>query len=145
AADHDPRRRDRADHLLHDRQIHPPPVNPRQILEQVPLAPYTTLGVGGPARHFVEAATEAVVRAALDWAGERGLPVFILGGGSNLVVADEGFAGLVGRVVLTGVTARDEGEQVVIRAGAGEEWDGLVAACVERGLAGIECLSGIPG
>ena len=119
------------------------------IRENVPLAPYTTLGVGGPARFFAEAASEGEVRAALDWAAARGLAAFILGGGSNLVVADEGFAGLVVRVAIKGVTARDGGNEggaeVIVTAGAGEDWDELVAACVGRGLAGFECLSGIPG
>ncbi len=115
------------------------------ILENIALAPLTTLGIGGPARFFVEARSEAEVVAALAWAGERNLPTFILGGGSNILVADEGFPGLVLRVAIKGTQSRREGESVIITAGAGEEWDAFVSSCVERKLAGIECLSGIPG
>src|SRR3972149_5306058 len=79
------------------------------LREHVPLAPYTTLGVGGPARWFVEAADEAAVREALGWARARGLPLRVLGGGSNVVVADAGVEGLVVRLVTRGVEAREAG------------------------------------
>jgi UDP-N-acetylmuramate dehydrogenase len=115
------------------------------IRERVRLAPYTTLGIGGLARFFVEALTEDEVIAAEQWALERGLPLFVLGGGSNLLVADAGFAGLVLRVACRGVAAQAGGDKQLVRAGAGEDWDALVAWCVERELAGIECMSGIPG
>jgi UDP-N-acetylmuramate dehydrogenase len=110
-----------------------------------PLAPLTTLGLGGPARFFVEATDEATVLAALDWARERGLSVFVLGGGSNLVVADAGFDGLVLRVAPRGLTFTAAGDVVLVEAAAGEPWDAVVAATVARGLGGLECLSGIPG
>ena len=116
------------------------------IREQVPLAPLTTLGVGGPARYFVEAGTEAEIIEAVRFARLRRAPLFVLGGGSNLVVADAGFPGLVLKIGIAGV-ARTTGPQgsVVFRAGAGVDWDTLVAHTVELNFAGIECLSGIPG
>jgi UDP-N-acetylmuramate dehydrogenase len=115
------------------------------LREQVPLAPFTTLGVGGPARYFVEAESEADIREALKLAAARGLPVFVLGGGSNLLVADAGFSGLVLKVRLRGVERTADGQDVTYHVAAGEEWDGFVARAVEGGCAGIECLSGIPG
>jgi len=111
-----------------------------------PLAPLTTLRLGGPARRFIDAAgADAVVDAvrAADAAGE---PVLLLGGGSNVVIADEGWPGVVVRVAGTGrhVGSRPDGS-VVLTVEAGEDWDGVVAACVDEGLGGLECLSGIPG
>ena len=113
--------------------------------ENIPLAPLTTLGVGGAARWFARASSTADVAAAHEWADAHGVPLFVLGGGSNLVVADEGFDGLVVQVALGGVNAEQRDGSAVIRAGAGEPWDELVAFVVNRGLAGLECLSGIPG
>lgn len=116
------------------------------IREQVPLAPLTTLGVGGPARYFAEARTESEVRQALQYAGSRDLPMFVLGGGSNLLVSDRGFDGLVLKISLTGIEqANGDSDAVVFSVAAGEEWDGFVARAVEGDCAGIECLSGIPG
>src|SRR5215216_3664365 len=112
------------------------------ILQNVPLAPLCTLGVGGVARWFARAArVEDVVAAS----GRDDTPLFVLGGGSNLVVADEGFRGLVVQIAIAGVTAEVDGAEVIVSAGAGESWDALVEFAVNRGLAGIECLSGIPG
>jgi UDP-N-acetylmuramate dehydrogenase len=113
-----------------------------RIDEQQPLGTRTTLGVGGPARFALEAAAEAEIPEALAWARERGLGWLAWGAGSNLVVSDAGFDGLALRVALRGVRF---GEGGAVEAAAGEDWDGLVAACVARGWAGIECLSGIPG
>jgi UDP-N-acetylmuramate dehydrogenase len=115
------------------------------IQEHVPLTPRTTLGVGGPARWLVEAGSEAEVAAALAWAGDRGVATLVLGGGSNLLVADRGFPGLVIRVRVGGLRATPCGDEVEVEAGAGEPWDALVAKAVASGWAGIECLSGIPG
>src|SRR5262245_25339611 len=115
------------------------------IQQNVPLAPLTTLRIGGPARFFAEAREEDELLAAFSFAEQRGLHLFILGGGSNALVADEGFPGLVVHVALKGVTWRDEGDRVVCVARAGEDWDEFVSRCVERDLAGVECLSGIPG
>jgi UDP-N-acetylmuramate dehydrogenase len=114
-------------------------------LENVPLAPHCTLRVGGAARFFAEAADEAAVLEAVDWAAGRGLPVRVLGGGSNLVIADEGVDGLVLKIALRGVTTREVPGAVEVTAAAGEPWDALVRQTVEQGWAGLECLSGIPG
>ncbi|HVK02894.1 MAG TPA: FAD-binding protein, partial [Armatimonadaceae bacterium] len=116
-----------------------------EIQENVPLGPRTTLGVGGPARCFASAASEDELRGALAWAGERGLPAFVLGGGSNLVVSDAGFEGLVVRVDVRGIEAVPNGDVVHVTAGAGEDWDGFVRHAVARGWQGVECLAGIPG
>ena len=112
------------------------------------LAPFTTLGIGGPARWFVKAASEEEIAEAAAWAGEHAQPLFVLGGGSNLLVADAGFDGLVVQVGLHGI-ARDKAEdmsgQVIYRAAAGEDWDAFVERAVADNCAGIECLAGIPG
>ena len=115
-----------------------------QLREHVPLAPYTTLGLGGKARYFAECGSEDEVRAALAYAAERRLPVYVLGGGSNVVFLDSGFPGLVLRVTVGGMESRD-GPSPEVRAGAGVDWDSLVQDVVERGWTGVECLSGIPG
>jgi UDP-N-acetylmuramate dehydrogenase len=114
-------------------------------LEHVPLAPLSTLGVGGAARWMGRAQCVEHVLAAQGWAGARGVPLFVLGGGSNLVIADEGVDGLVLQMRVSGVNAAPKGEDTIVSAGAGESWDELVEFAVRRGLAGIECLSGIPG
>jgi UDP-N-acetylmuramate dehydrogenase len=116
-----------------------------QFLEQVPLAPYTTFQIGGPARWFAEAASEDDIAAGVAFATERRLPLFILGGGSNLLVSDAGFPGLVLRIALQGITSTYKNDQFIISAAAGEDWDGLVAYAVAANAAGVECLSGIPG
>ena len=115
------------------------------IKENISLARFTTLGVGGPAKYFAEAGSEADVIEAFEWARENGAEVFVLGGGSNIVVSDAGFDGLVIKIGLTGVAFEEEAKRVRVTAGAGEDWDALAAECVERKLAGFECLSGIPG
>jgi UDP-N-acetylmuramate dehydrogenase len=114
-------------------------------LEKVSLAPYCTMRVGGPARWLIEAGDEPTLREAVEWAAGRNLSLHVLGGGSNLIVADEGVDGLVLRIGLRGVTTRMERSAVEVTAAAGEEWDDLVGMTVERGWAGLECLSGIPG
>ncbi|MGW3772808.1 UDP-N-acetylmuramate dehydrogenase [Actinomadura verrucosospora] len=114
--------------------------------EDVNLAGYTTLRLGGPARRFVEATTEAELVAAVRKADDEGEPVLVLGGGSNLVVSDDGFPGTVVRVGTRGTErVAAEGGRVLLRVQAGEDWDPFVARCVADGLAGVECLSGIPG
>jgi UDP-N-acetylmuramate dehydrogenase len=113
----------------------------------VPLARYTTLRLGGPARRFVDAVTvEAVVETvrAADRADE---PLLVVGGGSNLVVADTGLAGTAVRVGNTGITVERTGRQAtaLVTVAAGENWDGVVVRLLDEGLTGLECLSGIPG
>jgi UDP-N-acetylmuramate dehydrogenase len=112
-----------------------------QLREEVTLAPYTTFGIGGPARWFAEADSEESVVEAVRFARERRLPLLVLGGGSNLLVADKGFPGVVAHVALRGV----EQEGAVFHAAAGENWDDFVSLTVERGYGGVECLAGIPG
>jgi len=116
-----------------------------ELRENVPLAPYTTLGLGGPARLFAEVASVEELCAALETAGMRGLPVLVIGGGSNIIVPDEGLNALVIRIALRGIRTERSGNRVIVAAGAGESWDALVQHAVASELAGIECLSGIPG
>ena len=119
---------------------------PIQIQEQVSLAPFTTLGIGGPARFFCEARTEAEIAEAAQLAHDRNLPLFVLGGGSNLLVSDAGFDGLVMRVAVKSTKrGRREGNCVLLEAGAGETWNDFVLHAVDHNYAGIECLAGIPG
>ncbi|MGI5127120.1 UDP-N-acetylmuramate dehydrogenase [Pseudonocardia sp. CA-107938] len=108
----------------------------------VSTAGLTTLRLGGPAARFVDAASADEVVAALRAASDE---VLLMGGGSNLVIADEGWPGTVVRVGSTGHTVAREGESVLVTAEAGTEWDALVAATVAEGFGGLECLSGIPG
>jgi UDP-N-acetylmuramate dehydrogenase len=115
------------------------------IQEHVPLAPLTTLQVGGPARYLVEAASEEDVREAVDFAHAKALPLFVLGGGSNLLVADSGWPGVVLKIAIGGITQQEENGAVLFDAGAGVDWDQFVARAVASDCAGVECLSGIPG
>jgi UDP-N-acetylmuramate dehydrogenase len=134
------------------------------IQENVPLAPLTTLQVGGMARYFAELKREDEVRESVQFSKARNLPLFVLGGGSNLVIADAGWPGLVLRVAIGGITspgsakpeaskthskhpgAKDaSGNAVLFSVGAGVDWDDFVAQTVVQNCAGVECLSGIPG
>ena len=116
-----------------------------EVRESVALAPMTTIGIGGPARYYAEVTDTGALSAGVAWARSRGVPLFVLGGGSNIVVADGGFPGLVLRVSISGVVTHFDGSDVVVAAGAGEEWDSLVAHSIAQGWTGFECLSGIPG
>lgn len=121
-----------------------------ELQENVPLAPLTTIGIGGPARFFFRARSVDGLREALAWADSRRQPVFVLGGGSNLLIADRGFEGLVIHADLRGVSVENgavesDGAFVQVNVAAGEPWDAFVAMAVTNGWAGIECLSGIPG
>lgn len=115
------------------------------ILENYPLAPLTTFCIGGEARFFVEVKSREELKEAVAFAREKGLAVFILGGGSNVLIPDRGFKGLVVRMAIRGVSFEDEGEYVRLTAEAGEIWDDIVHASVEQNLWGMENLSGIPG
>lgn len=120
------------------------------IRENVVLATMTTLGVGGAARFFAEIKTEEELAEVLEFAESKGLRVFVLGGGSNVLISDEGFDGVVIRVVMAGISLMElpletGSSSVLVTARAGEDWDEFVEWCVENDLAGLECLSGIPG
>jgi UDP-N-acetylmuramate dehydrogenase len=136
------------------------------VREPVRLSRFTTLGLGGPARRFVVAGTDEEIIAAVRDADQHGEPLLVLGGGSNLVISDNGFPGTVIQVATKGIhrmTGPDEagldragpdeagpgrpepGAPVTLTVAAGEEWDTVVASCVAADLAGLECLSGIPG
>jgi UDP-N-acetylmuramate dehydrogenase len=119
------------------------------IQENVPLAPLTTLQVGGAARYFAEVKREDEVREAAQFAKARDLPLFVLGGGSNLVIADSGWPGLVLKIAIGGIASpranHAPGNAVLFSVGAGVNWDDFVAQAVVQNCAGVECLSGIPG
>ncbi len=116
-----------------------------EIRENLPLAPFTTLDVGGPARFFMEVHTTAEVRESLDFARSRDVPLFVLGGGSNLLISDAGWRGLVLKIAISGINHRHGRGTAYFDVGAGEVWDDFVAMAVQHNCAGIECLSGIPG
>lgn len=118
------------------------------LQENVPLAPLTTFKVGGPARFYVEALSVADIQAAVAFAQARELPLFVLGGGSNLVVSDAGWPGLVLKAGILGIeqlAAQNDEGKVLFDVGAGESWDRFVSHAVVARCAGVECLSGIPG
>jgi UDP-N-acetylmuramate dehydrogenase len=115
------------------------------VLHDVPLAPRTTLELGGPARHLVTVTDESSLVEALGWAQTQALPVLVLGGGSNLVIGDDGWDGLVVHMAMRGFEHERSAGRLTLRVGAGEPWDALVARTVREGWAGLECLSGIPG
>jgi UDP-N-acetylmuramate dehydrogenase len=110
------------------------------------LSRHTTIGIGGPAAFFTEVSSPAEIIDAVNWADRQMLPIFVLGGGSNVLVADEGFDGLVIRIGCKGLTFKENGsDKATAEVAAGEIWDDFVKASVRQGLWGVECLSGIPG
>ncbi len=117
-----------------------------KVYESVPLAPLTSLRVGGVARYFVSAKSEANLKEAVAWAEAKHQPIFILGGGSNILISDRGFNGLV---IFMDIKGRhymaDTSGDILATVGAGESWDDLVEETVKNNYAGVECLSGIPG
>jgi len=115
------------------------------VREGVPLLPLTTLRLGGLASRMVEIESEDDVVMAVRDAEARGEPLLVLGGGSNIVVADAGFEGLVAHMAIRGVRVEMDGQRVAVEAAAGEDWDALVARSVDEGWSGFECMSGIPG
>ena len=121
-----------------------------QVEENVPLAPLTTFFIGGPARYFTRVTNVEELQQSLDFSKSRNLEILLLGGGSNVLVSDAGFDGLVIKIEMMGVdpvkSSDDHGAgKVLLIAGAGESWDALVERAVQSGLWGIENLSGIPG
>jgi UDP-N-acetylmuramate dehydrogenase len=116
-----------------------------EIQENVVLAPLTTIQVGGPARYFIEASDAGEVRAGIEFARSKNAPLFVLGSGSNLVVSDRGWPGVVLKVAILGINHRHGHATAYFDVGAGEDWDGFVAAAIVHNCTGIECLSGIPG
>ena len=117
----------------------------QKLKENVELAPLTTFKIGGKARYFIEAESAEEIIAALKFADENKFGVFILGGGSNILISDEGFDGLVLQIANKGISVKESDDSVLVTAKAGEDWDEFVEFCVQRELAGLECLSGIPG
>jgi UDP-N-acetylmuramate dehydrogenase len=115
-----------------------------QIQENIPLAPLTTFKVGGNARYLVEAGNADDVLATVEYARSNHFPLFVLGG-SNLVVADSGWPGLVLKIAIRGIQEREVNGKREFEVGAGEDWDSFVALSVAKNCAGIETLSGIPG
>ena len=115
------------------------------IRENVSLAPYTTFKIGGPARYFIEITNDEELTKAFALASSKGADVLVLGGGSNLLISDEGIDGYVIHIASKGIRFTDHSRYSHVTAEAGENWDKLVEDCVSRGLVGIECLSGIPG
>ncbi len=113
-----------------------------EIKENISLAPLTTLEIGGPARYFVRAESEEALVEAVEYAAMHTLPLFVLGGGSNILVSDAGFDGLVVQIAIDGIVSEEDFSFTV---GAGEDWDGFVEHAVDHRFAGVECLSGIPG
>jgi UDP-N-acetylmuramate dehydrogenase len=116
-----------------------------QIAERIRLADFTTLKLGGDAKYFVECQSISHIHAASRFAQRNGIRVHVLGGGSNTIFLDEGFDGLVMKIGLRGIRLEREQNDVRLSVAAGEEWDAFVRLCVEKNLAGVECLSGIPG
>jgi UDP-N-acetylmuramate dehydrogenase len=117
-----------------------------KIEQNIPLAQLTTLKIGGKARYFFTANSENELILAVKYAISEKLPLFILGGGSNVLISDRGFKGLVVQINIKGISInQSKGNNIFITAQAGEDWDNFVEFCVKRNLAGIECLSGIPG
>jgi len=118
------------------------------VEENVPLAPLTTFRIGGPARYFVEATSPPEVQEGVSWARTKNVPLFVLGGGSNLLIGDSGWAGLILKIGILGIdrqVSRSAEGKVLFEVGAGESWDHFASYAVARNCAGVECLSGIPG
>lgn len=113
-----------------------------EIQRDVPLAPLTTLELGGPAKYFVRAEDESTLVGALDWASGKGVRSAVLGGGSNVIVPDDGYDGLVIQMAMNDLEFRSGGG---VHAAAGVPWEQVVDGAVVRGWAGVECLAGIPG
>jgi UDP-N-acetylmuramate dehydrogenase len=115
------------------------------LKSEVRLSEYTTIGLGGNAKYFISCQTVDEIRSAIEFGERENLRIEILGGGSNVIFPDEGLNGLVVKIDSKGIAFEDDGKCTRVSASAGEAWDDLVKACVEKNLAGTECMSGIPG
>ncbi len=118
---------------------------PECVQEKVPLAPYTTLKVGGTADYFAEVTTEVELMEVIRWAKKEALPIIVLGGGSNVLIDDAGIRGVVVYMKIRGITTYTNPDGEYVEVGAGEVWDDFVEYTTQRGLWGLENLSGIPG
>lgn len=117
-----------------------------KISENIPLEKYTTIRLGGKAKYFCECKSETDLIECLKYAENNNIKIHILGGGSNTIFSDDGFDGLVIKIGMKGINLHNDfKDNVIVKAAAGEEWDGFVKYCVENKFSGVECLSGIPG
>ena len=116
-----------------------------EIVPNEPLAPFTTIRLGGKARFFGKASSFEDIRSALNFVREQKLPIHFFAGGSNTVFADDGFPGVVIKIDLKGTSYRLDDSKLLLTAQAGEDWDSFVEYAVGQGWAGLESLSGIPG
>jgi UDP-N-acetylmuramate dehydrogenase len=122
------------------------PILPIRVQEQVSLAPFTTFRIGGPARYFCKITSEEELLEAIQFARQRSLKIFVLGGGSNLLIGDEGFDGLVIHIAIDDpIESITDGQFVHYTATAGTGWNDFVLHICEQGISGVECLAGIPG
>ncbi|QWR78560.1 UDP-N-acetylmuramate dehydrogenase [Candidatus Magnetomonas plexicatena] len=115
------------------------------VLKNYPLSELTTFKIGGAARFYVKAESTDSVYDSIDFAKQHGVPFYVLGGGSNLLVSDKGYDGVIIHMSNTETETRTDGESVYKTCGAGVVWDNFVSECVNENLFGVECLSGIPG
>ncbi|HEY4507472.1 MAG TPA: UDP-N-acetylmuramate dehydrogenase [Candidatus Paceibacterota bacterium] len=117
----------------------------KKFRTKVSLAPYTTFHLGGEAAHFTEVESAADMPALVDESRRLGLPIFPLGGGSNIIITDQPLARVVLKMCIPGIEVVPDSSETLLHIGAGVNWDDTVAFAVERGLVGIEALSAIPG
>jgi UDP-N-acetylmuramate dehydrogenase len=116
------------------------------ISENISLSKLTSIRLGGKARYFCECGSEKDLVECLEYAKEKNLKIQFLGGGSNTVFSDKGFEGIVVKIDIKGINIHNDfKDNVILKVGAGEEWDVFVKYCTENKFAGVECLSGIPG
>jgi len=116
-----------------------------KILDNVSLSPFTTFKLGGKARYFTAVETKEDLIDAVRWSKQTGTPYMVIGEGSNILVSDDGFSGLIIRNQISGLENYEKNEETYLGVGSGENWDDFVALTVKKGLYGIENLSGIPG
>src|SRR3989338_5657687 len=116
-----------------------------EIIENCSLKKLTTFKIGGAAKYFTAVKTDNEATEAIEFANQKNLPIFVLGGGSNILVNDDGFPGLVIHNKIKGMENQPYNGLVIVSAGAGENWDDLVHYCIKNKYPIMECLSGIPG